>query len=163
MRTFNSETAVAAIALQQMVVDYWRDVDFNWGHSAAEFYAEDCVAEIGANSYKGHAGIKKYYAEREAGIRAEEQGGVRTTRHGIINLQISFESDKRATLNFVIVTFAGAGKAPVFDCTTPVLVSDARFECRCDADGQWRIFGFHGAAVFISNDPFGKARALGGR
>jgi hypothetical protein len=161
MRKLDLETAVAAIELQQLVVDYWQEIDLNGGRHAAEFFITDCVAEVGLVSFKGHTGVKKYYADRLESIRVQQNDGIRTTRHTFLNLRIVFENNSHATLSFLIMTFAGSGKPPVMDGTAPVAVSDARFECRCEADGQWRIAGFYGAPVFIGGEDFAKKALLG--
>jgi hypothetical protein len=98
-------------------------------------------------------GREKYYADRLESFRALKDG-IRITRHTVANLQISFENDNRATLNCFLVTFGGEGKPPVLEGTTPVAVSDARFECTRDTNGQWRISGFYGAPKLLGNDKF---------
>lgn len=154
MRTFSPETAAGAIELEQMLVDFNREIDFNGGVNASAFFSEDCVAEVGAINFKGREGAKKYYADRLESFRTHQKDGIRTTRHTVANLQISFENNNRATLHCFLVTFGGEGKPPVLNGTIPVAVSDARFECRRDAHGQWHIFGFYGAPVLLGNDKF---------
>jgi hypothetical protein len=161
LRMFSPEAAVAAIELQQMVYDFKRDIDLNGGGNATEFFTEDCVVQVAAIAFERHDGVKQYYADRAEMIRTQQRDGVRTTRHGILNIQISFETPDRATLNCLIVTFAGSGKAPIFECTAPVSISDARFECRRDDQGQWRIFGFYGGVVFVGNETFARKAILG--
>jgi len=153
MRTFSPETAARAIELEQMLVDFNREIDFNGGAKASTFFSEECVAEVGAIAFKGREGAKKYYADRLESFRALKDG-IRTTRHTVANLQISFENDNRATLNCFLVTFGGEGKPPVLEGTAPVAVSDARFECIRDTNGQWHISGFYGVPILLGNDKY---------
>jgi hypothetical protein len=154
MRTFNLETAAAALDLEQMVADWCRDLDVNGGLNSTDFFTEDCIVEAGRISYKGHAAMQKFYQDRAERVRAEQKDGVRTARHVFTNLRFLFEGNDRVTLTFLIINFSGSGKAPLFDATVPSVVSDVRFECRRDAKGQWRIAEFHGAPIFVGNDPF---------
>ena len=161
MRKFDTESAVSALELQQLVVDWCHDIDTNGGAGASAYFSEDCVGDSGVISFKGHAGLKKYYADRLAVIRATPEG-IRTSRHGFSNLRISFENKDRATLNFLIFTFAANGPPPIADATVPVAVSDSRFECRREGDGHWRVFEFVGRPIFLGGDDFAK-KALTGK
>lgn len=159
MRKFGPEQAIAALELEQMVADYWREVDINNGANAKDFFSADCTAEFGAITFKGHAGVQTYYADRAEAIRTLQ--GVRTTRHVYVGLQILFAGDARATLNFLIITYGAAGTPPLSDATLPVAISDSRFEVRREADGQWRIFAFHGTPVFVGGEAFAAKALLG--
>jgi len=149
VRKFDPETAVAAMELEQIVADYWQEIDDNGGCGAADFFTEDCVVQLGSSSFKGHAGVTKYYADRLEKIRVTQKDGVRTTRHSFSNLRMSFENNNRATLRFLIIGYAAAGSAPVANATVPAGVSDMRFECRRDPEGHWMICEFYGSAVFV--------------
>ncbi len=161
MRRFSPEQAAIAVELEQMVVDYWREVDFNGGANAADFFTEDAVAELGAIAFTGHAGVRQWYAERQARILEEQADGVRTSRHSFQNLHIDIESSERAVLSFLIVTYAGGGVPPLLGPTAPVAVSDASFACRREAGGQWRIHRFTGAPVFIGEEDFARKALTG--
>jgi hypothetical protein len=161
MRRFTPEDAVAALELEQMLTDYWREVDHHDARGATDFFSEDCIAEFGAITFKGHAGVQKYYADRAEAIRAQMAGGVRTTRHVYLGLRISFPETGRATLNFLVITFGGAGHPPLPNATLPVAISDSRFECRRDPDGQWRFFGFYGTPIFVGGEAFAANALLG--
>ena len=58
MRTFSPETAARAIELEQMLVDFNREIDFNGGAKASTFFSEECVAEVGAIAFKGREARK---------------------------------------------------------------------------------------------------------
>lgn len=163
MRTFDLEEAAIAIELEQMVTDYWREVDFNGGSNATDYFTEDVEADFGAIKFSGHEGVRKYYADRQSLIRKEQEDGIRTTRHVFQNLQVIVESSERATLNFLIITHGGSGRPPVLAGTLPVSISDTRFECRREADGQWRVFGFYGEPIFIGEEAFARKALTGSR
>ena len=154
MRRFDQETAVSALELHQLIAEFGHELDANGGLNITAFYSEDCNFLVGGNSFRGHAAVKKFYADRAERVRTQQKDGVRTQRHTITNLRISFQDKNHATLNFVIVNYSAAGKAPVFDLTCPTIVADCRMECRREADGQWRIAEFASEPVFVGNDPF---------
>ncbi len=55
--------------LEQKLIAYWHDVDFNWGRNAGSYYTEDAIFEGGAMApYNGRAEIEEFYAfRRDAG------------------------------------------------------------------------------------------------
>jgi hypothetical protein len=152
VRKFNHETAIAAIELEQMVADYCHLLDCNDGVNGTVFFTEDCVVEAGAISYQGHAGMKKFYSDVAEQVRTGQQNGVWTSRHGFTNFRVSFPEKDRATVNFLFVHFSHSGKPPIPRSSTPTIISDARCECRREADGQWRIAEFYGGPVFVGDD-----------
>ena len=145
-----------ALELEQMVTDYWREVDFNGGNDATNFFTQDVVADFGAIQFQGHEGVRGFYADRLAKIREQQKDGIRTTRHVYQNLQIVFREKDRADLSFLIITYGGGGHPPVADAAVPVSISDTRFECRLGEDGQWRIFGFYGSPIFLGTEEFAR-------
>jgi hypothetical protein len=159
MRTFNSETAIAAIELEQLVADYCHTLDCGGGVAGIEFFTEDCVVEVGNISYRGHAAMRKFYSGLAQDIQTD--GTAWTSRHGFTNFRVSFPEANRATVNFLFINFSGAGSPPIVNGSTPTIVSDARFECCRRPDGQWRIQSFHGAPIFIGNDPLVNRMVMG--
>jgi ketosteroid isomerase-like protein len=147
MRTFSKDAAAAAVELEQLAMDYWRDIDFNDARNLHDFYTEDCTFAAGENTYRGRNGIKAFYE-----IARVAKVGM-TTRHSMTNLHVAVHDGNRATLEFIIMSYRGAGKLPITGLQGPALVSDGRMECRREADGKWRITAFSGAPVFMGNDP----------
>lgn len=147
MRTFSNDAAAAAVELEQLSIDYWRDIDFNDARKLHEFYTEDCSFAAGENTYRGRDGIKAFYDI----ARAAKVG--MTTRHSMSNLHVVVHDHTCATIEFLIMSYRGAGKLPVTGLQGPALVSDGRMECRREADGKWRITSFAGTPVFMGNDP----------
>jgi hypothetical protein len=162
MAKFNPQ---AAMELQQLVSEYWDELDSNQARNVTNFYTEDCTFTAGQNyAAQGRAGVRKFYDER-AKIVAQEKDGQRTTRHTFTNFRASFADADRARVDFVMINYSGAGTAPIV-FSGPSMVSDVAFECRRDAQGAWKIAAFIGAPMFVTNEPFAekflaKARALG--
>ena len=74
--------------LTALVVDYWFDVDFNWGRGAAAFYLDDGVFAIGELRMQGRDAIRDFYAWREG-------RGERTARHVVTNFRLEACDDER--------------------------------------------------------------------
>jgi hypothetical protein len=161
MRTFTSETALAAVELEQLVADWCRDLDANGGLGAFRFFTEDCVVDCGAIAYNGHAGMKKFYLDRAERVRTTEKDGARSARHSYASLRVMIAGVDRATVTFAIINFSGSGHAPLFNATTPAIVSDVRLECRRAKDGAWLIAGFYGWPIFVGADPFVNRMVVG--
>ena len=161
MAKFNS---AAAMELQQLVSEYWDELDSNQARNVTDFYTEDCTFVAGQNfSGMGRAGVRKFYDERAKTV-AQEKDGQRTTRHTFANFKVKFDSDAQARVDFVMINYSGAGAAPIV-FSGPSMVSDVTFECRRDAQGDWKIAAFKGTPLFVTNEPFAekflaKARSL---
>ena len=160
MAKFNPQ---AAMELQQLVSEYWDELDSNQARNVTDFYTEDCTFAAGGNfSGKGRDGVRKFYDER-ARVVAQEKDG-RLTRHTFANFKVKFESDSQARVDFVMINYSGSGAAPIM-FSGPSMVSDITFECRRDGQGDWKIAVFKGTPMFVTNEPFAekflaKARSL---
>jgi ketosteroid isomerase-like protein len=154
----------AAMELQQLVSEYWDELDSNQAQNVTDFYLEDCIFTAGQNySGKGRAGVRKFYDERARNVAQEKDG--RLTRHTFANFKVKFASDNEARVDFVMINYSGSGAAPIV-FAGPSMVSDITFECRRDAQGEWKIAAFKGQPMFVTNEPFAekflaKARSLG--
>ena len=67
-------------ALNQLLADYWADVDQNDGRQAHEFYLPDGLYTIGNNRFEGKEKIGAFYTRRRSGTIM--------TRHLISNLRV---------------------------------------------------------------------------
>jgi hypothetical protein len=103
--------------LTALVVDYWFDVDFNWGRGAAAFYVDDGLFAIGGSRMQGRDAIRDFYAWREG-------RGERTARHVVTNFRLDACSDNDATLRCILLLYAADG-APVLPSLPPILIADA--------------------------------------
>lgn len=154
MPRFTQETAVAALELHQLIAEWGNELDLNGGSNIAPLLTEDCNYLLAGKPFRGHEAILKFYADRNERVRTQQKDGIRTQRHAITNLRVSFKDSNNATVHFLIVNFSAEGPAPVFNATNPTIVADVRMECRLEADGEWRISEFDSAPVFVGNDPF---------
>jgi hypothetical protein len=149
MEIFDLEKTIAAMQLEQMLVSYNRTTDFDNGATGPEFFVEDCVINVGAILFKGHDGVRKYFSDRAEAMK-KEKDGVRTARHTYANLQITFPEKDRATLKYLILTYAASGKPPIMDNMTPAVIADATINAR-RVNGQWKFVELTGSPVFIAS------------
>ncbi len=158
MRKFDQHQAIAVIELEQMVSDYFVVLDAEGGGAALDLFTEDVVVDIGVISYTGQAGMKKFYE----GIAASKSAvGVKTGRHGFVNLRVIFPEKNRADVTFLNVTWTASGTPPLADATLPSIITDIRMQCRLEADGQWKVFHYSGSPIFVGNDPEMKRIVVG--
>lgn len=148
MGTIDDSTAVHALALQQLVSDYFWELDTTYGLNSSDFFTEDGVVDIGKMSFRGHAEMRAFYA----GL-LEQVNGVRTTRHAYTNLRIAFGSDDSAVVDLLAFEFSAMGTPPLVNAATPTIVSDARLRCLRQGRFDWRIAELSGRPIFAGNDP----------
>jgi hypothetical protein len=160
MRKFDQETAIATVAVQQLIIDWGHDLDVNDGANIAELLTEDVTYYLGGNPFRGREAVTGFYTARVDRIRKEQKDGVRTQRHAIASLRVTLRDPTHANVTFLVVNFSGGGKPPLLDATMPTVVADSRMECRREADGIWRISEFDSAPIFAGNDPFLNASLL---
>lgn len=153
MPKLTSERAVSMLELQQLVADYFWDLDEHGGVNCARFFTEDCTVGIGAMVFNGSAALTDFYEGLIRHVRESDPMGQRTTRHAFTNFRCAFDSDDRATVDILAMNYSASGAPPLADATTPTVVSDARFVCTRDGEGGWRIADFTGGVVFLGNDP----------
>jgi hypothetical protein len=157
-----AEKSLPAIALelQQFVAEFCHELD-NDGENIIAFYFEDGAFVVGGNTYRGHAGVARFYADRLEKVRTQQKDGVRTARHTFVNLRMEVRDLDNATLNFINLTYTGEGRPPIVDVGGPAVISDCRMVCRRDADGKWRLKRFEGDTIFLGgNDALMRQMAL---
>lgn len=154
MRKLDPETALIAVELQQIVSEFAHELDANNGLNISDFYAADGEFSVGDYTHKGHAAIKKFYADRLARIPPVHKDGIRVSVHTFVNMRVAVEDPNNATVYFTNVNYAGEGHPPVLGTINPAMVTDCRMVFRREADGYWRIVLFGGKPKFVGNDPF---------
>lgn len=160
MRKNDIESTVASVAIQQRLAEFFYELDVNDGVGVADFYTEDGVFLVAGNTHAGRDVIARFYAERVKRIRSTQKDGMRTARHLALNARMLFDDQDNARVGFVVLYFSGEGKPPLFDATTPSVVSDCQMEFRRESDGVWRIAMFASQPVFVGDDPFMKQAIL---
>jgi hypothetical protein len=136
---FDAEQAAAVAAITQVVNEWGREVDTNYGRSIkqADVLTKDCRCNLAGQWIKGLDEVAKFYAEHYERLKAGE--GPPVIRQIVTNFRVSFTSETEAKVGFVLLLFAKVGKAPFSDYCDPVEIADVRVECRREADDHWRI------------------------
>src|SRR5262249_46310655 len=102
----------------------------------------------------------KFYADRNERVRTQQKDGVRTQRHAISNIVVTFQDKTHASVTFTVVNFSAGGKPPIMDLVGPTIVADSQMKVRREPDGAWLITEFPSAPVFVGNDPFRNASVV---
>jgi hypothetical protein len=154
MPRFNPETAMLAMEVHQLILDWGDELDVNGGLTVARLLTEDCTYLVGGNTMRGHAAVLKFYTDRGERVRKLQKDGIRTQRHTITNLRSTFANRDQAEVRFMIVNYSAEGKPPAMNLVGPSIIADCKMQCRRDTDGEWRICLFDSTPVFVGNDPF---------
>jgi hypothetical protein len=101
--------------LYALLVDYWHDVDTNWGRNAPDYYTPDGIFVGSAASYKGREKIRAFYKWRE-------DRGARTVVHSIHNFQALPEGPDKATCHWFLMLYGADGK-PVLPTHPPIQIA----------------------------------------
>ncbi|CAH1694023.1 SnoaL-like protein [Hyphomicrobiales bacterium] len=115
--------------LEALLMEYWHDVDTNWGRNAGEYYTDDAVFESTYASYHGKAKIKQFYQYRL-------DRGPRVAVHAVTNFRVALESPTRATCNWYLLLFAADGK-PILPTNPPIQIAHMTDICVKQPDGRW--------------------------
>ena len=127
------EQLLTYLELHRQLMDYWHDVDTNWGRGAGQYYTDDALFEGPEASYRGRAKIEQFYKWRE-------DRGARLAVHAVNNFRVEFESDTRATSTWYLLLYAGDGKR-VLPTHPPITISLVTDICVRGDDGKWRYSG----------------------
>jgi hypothetical protein len=140
------DTLHAVIELQQLVINYWHEVDFNDARNLTDLYTEDCTYFSGKDiNYKGHEGIERFYANSRA-IRGD---GARSVRHSASNIKVTVHDRDRGSVWYLLTTYAAYGVAPIETAIAPSQITDINVDCVRGADGVWRIAKFTGDIIMM--------------
>jgi hypothetical protein len=129
----SKERLLTYLELHSQLMDYWHDVDTNWGRNAGPYYTEDALFEGPEASYRGRAKIMQFYKWRE------DRGG-RVAVHAVNNFRVEFHSDTQATSTWYLLLYAGDG-ARVLPTHPPITISLVTDKCVRGEDGKWRYSG----------------------
>lgn len=116
--------------LELLLLDFWHDVDTNWGRRAGEFYTEDAVFEASERSYTGRRMIEEFY-------RFRLNRGPRIAAHTVTNFRAMPESETQAISTWYLVLYAHDG-TPVLPTAPPIQIALATDRCVLCEDGRWR-------------------------
>jgi hypothetical protein len=125
--------------LHGLLIDYWHDVDTNWGRNAPDYYTEDARFVGSAASYEGREKIRAFYQWRE-------NRGARTVVHSVQNFKAFFDgSPDKATCHWFMMLYAADGK-PVLPTHPPIQIAYMTDHLTNTPDG-WKV-------TFRKSDPW---------
>lgn len=116
--------------LEIMLMEYWHDVDTNWGRNAGPYYTEDGIFESSKNTYHGRAKIEQFYQYRI-------DRGPRIAVHSVSNFRCVLHSPTEATCNWYLLLYAMDGK-PILPTNPPIQIAHMTDKCVKGPDGRWR-------------------------
>lgn len=133
--TIDTNISADRIALTQqlhaLIIDYWHDVDTNWGRNAPDYFTTDGVWVAGFTTFAGRDDMRDFYRSRE------ERGG-RVVFHSVENFRADFDgTHATAIANWVMVLWGGDG-VPVLPTRPPVLIDHLTERWVRTAD-SWQI------------------------
>jgi hypothetical protein len=132
-------------ALTALEIDYWYEVDHNWGRNAHAFYVDGGVFAIGDKKMYGIEAVAGFYRWREA-------RGERTARHIVTNFRLASVQGNRAKFECILCLYAADG-APVLPSRPAIMIADIVNECEFGSDGRWRFISHCLRPVFEGGEP----------
>ena len=136
------------IVLQRLIeleIEYWHDVDFNWGRNATDSYVEDGTFAIGDHKMQGCGAIAEFY-------RWREERGERTARHLVTNFRLGNMDGHFASIQCILLLYAADG-SPVLPSKAPIMVADIHNECIFCPDDRWRFQSHMLTPIFMGDEP----------
>ena len=115
--------------IEDLSINYWTDVDTNWGKTAHEYYTEDGSYTTSLKTRTGRIAIKDFYDSRE-------NRGDRVARHFINNHKITIHDRNRVSAVWILSLFAADGK-PVLPSRPAIMIADVHDEILRGKDGRW--------------------------
>ena len=141
------EQSIAFAAVQQLINEWAHELDIHNGLHIADLVTEDCSYMGRGTELKGRDAVVKFYKDRLEQLSATP-AGVPIHRHTLSNLIVTFGSASEVSITFTLLYFTTAGMASGTNHADPAAVADVRMNCRCDADGEWRISKFDSNQTF---------------
>ena len=132
-------------ALTTLEVNYWYEVDHNWGRNARAFYTSQGFFAIGDKTMAGPDAIADFYRWRES-------RGERVARHVVTNLPLGESHGARARLECIMLLYAADGR-PVLPSLPAIMIADVVSDCERDDDGKWRFVSHRLVPVFEGGVP----------
>lgn len=117
--------------LEALVIDYWHDVDTNWGRNAPQYYTPDGEFIGPAATYKGRDKIRQFYKWRE-------DRGTRTVVHAVVNFQVLPKGEDRATCHWFLMLYAADGSPPL-PTHPPIQIAYMTDRMLLDRDEGWLV------------------------
>jgi hypothetical protein len=124
----NANYSTVSRHLEEKIIAYWHEVDFNWGLNAAEHYTLDGLFVSPNSRYEGRAQIAEFYAWRK-------DRGERVNVHLVGNFFLRKLTTTRADVSWICTLYACDGGAPQ-PSAHPVAISRVE-DVFVLLNGQW--------------------------
>jgi hypothetical protein len=124
------QTRIESQILNDLIVDYWYEVDNHGGHGTSVCFTEDGIFHAGKTPIQGHHAIEEFLLRRVS-------RGPRTSRHIASNFRARFDGEAAATTYCVLVIYAADGTPPL-PLPTPLGVFDL-VDRWVKSDGKWLV------------------------
>jgi hypothetical protein len=131
-------------ALNQLMANYWAEVDENGGREAHDFYVADGLYAIGNNRFEGRETIEAFYARR--------QRGTVVTRHLLSNLRAFGDDERQARMLGMMSLYRADGKSPFQGARPPAMIADFEARCVLGSDRRWRFQSHVLRPFIVGND-----------
>jgi hypothetical protein len=132
-------------ALNQLMTNYWADVDHNGGSGAHEFYFPEALFAVGNNRFEGAEKIRAFYARRR-------QHGTTTTRHLVGNLRVLRDDARCVWTVGVMSLYRADGRPPFLFARPPAMIADFEAQCVLGDEGLWRFQSHILRPIFVGSD-----------
>ena len=132
-------------ALTTLEVNYWYEVDHNWGRNARAFYTPEGVFAIGDKIVASPDAIVDFYKWRES-------RGERVARHVVTNFRLGATQGARVTLECIMLLYAADGR-PVLPSLPAIMIADVVSDCERGNDGTWRFASHRLIPIFEGGTP----------
>lgn len=131
--------------LTELEVNYWYEVDHNWGRNAQDYYVADGSFTIGDKTMRGADAIAGFYRWRQS-------RGDRVARHLVTNFRLGAVRPDRVAFECIMCLHAADGR-PVLPSRPPIMIADIRSECVHGSDGRWRYLSHALIPIFEGGEP----------
>jgi hypothetical protein len=131
--------------IEELSIDYWDDVDRNWGRNAHDYFTQDGSYTTTLQTRTGRDAIKAFYDTRE-------NRGERVARHLINNHKITIHDRNRVSAVWVLSLFAADG-IPVLPSRPAIMMADVHDEIVRGPDGRWLYKSRTIKALFRDDTP----------
>lgn len=131
--------------LSSLEVEYWYEVDHNWGRSAHTYYVPGGEFTIGEKTMEGPDAVHAFYKWRE-------DRGDRAARHIVTNFRLVSYDGEQAKFGCILSLHAADGRPPL-PSEAPIMIADIHSDCVRSNDGCWRFRSHRLVPIFTGSTP----------
>ncbi|HEY9281767.1 MAG TPA: nuclear transport factor 2 family protein [Eoetvoesiella sp.] len=130
--------------LEALAIEYWYEVDTNWGRKAHEFYTDDATFSTSVKTRRGLAQIQDFY-------RSREQRGARVSLHVVQNFRVVVDGDQ-ARCNYIMSLYAADGE-PVLPSRPAIMIAAVTETALRQSNQSWLYSDRTLTALFRDDTP----------